>query len=215
MLVTRSFFWSYPPPKNHISVSPRHQVSQVSFRIKNQDTLFSFFFFNRCNICEENVSQGNFLRQFCGSPDINLINCLKRFRPSFKNPILLFTSFTPPGISGINGTTVTVFYLLSELESDWTVDEISELRCPVEDDLLLKRENGRQIMGSENHTVFIKVRQMNIFESDLNTFQNSIRFSYFGDHFHRNNLPKRLCLFNFLDTATHLCNIFRLGILKL
>ena len=116
MLVTRSFFWSYPPPKNHISVSPRHQVSQVSFRIKNQDTLFSFFFFNRCNICEENVSQGNFLRQFCGSPDINLINCLKRFGPSFKNPILLFTSFTPPGISGINGTTVTVFYLLSELE---------------------------------------------------------------------------------------------------
>jgi len=51
-------------------------------------------------------------------------------------------------------------------------------------------------MGSENHTVFIK---------------NSIRFSYFGDHFHRNNVPKNLCLFNFMDRTNSMCNIFRLG----
>ena len=49
----------------------------------------------------------------------------------------------------------------------------------------------------------------------IGTFQNSIRFSYFGDHFHRNNVPKRLCLFNFKDKGTFLCNIFRLGIPKL
>ena len=44
------------------------------------------------------------------------------------------------------------------------------------------------------------------------SFQNSIRFSYFGDHFHRNNVPKRLCLFNFTEKDTSRCNIFRLGI---
>ena len=37
------------------------------------------------------------------------------------------------------------------------------LRCPVEDDLPLKRQNARQIMGSENHTVFIKVRKRSQF----------------------------------------------------
>ena len=98
--------------------------------------------------------------------------------------------------------------LLYELELDIT----SELRCPVEDDLLLKRQKTRQIIGSENHTVFIKVRRRKISRNWLDRFQNSIRFSYFGDHFHRNNVPKSLCLFNFMDKDTHLCNIFRLGI---
>ena len=135
------------------------------------------------------------------------------------------------------------------------------LRCPVEDDLLPKS----QIMGSEDHTVFIKVcfhfylycmvfystiwfLTKSWFQKDLfvllfccknslqisfqglscitlphgqthyrlitnpGSFQNSIRFSYFGDHFHRNNVPKRLCLFNFTEKDTSRCNIFRLGI---
>ena len=93
---------------------------------------------------------------------------------------------------------------------------MDKLRCPVEDDLLLKKQNGRQIMGSENHTVFIKVGQRKIFalEKLILTFQNSIRFSYFGDHFHRNNVPKTLCLFNYMDKDTSRCNIFRLGLQK-
>ena len=52
------------------------------------------------------------------------------------------------------------------------------------------------ITGSEHHTVFIK---------------NSIKFSYFGERFHRNNMPNKICLYNFSDPDTWLCNIFKLG----
>ena len=52
------------------------------------------------------------------------------------------------------------------------------------------------ITGSEKHTVYIK---------------NSIRFSYFGDIYHRNNLPHGICRYDFQDRATWLCNIFKLG----
>ena len=38
------------------------------------------------------------------------------------------------------------------------------------------------ITGSEKHTVYIK---------------NSIRFSYFGDIYHRNNLPHGICRYDF------------------
>ena len=52
------------------------------------------------------------------------------------------------------------------------------------------------ITGSEFHTVYIK---------------NSIRFSYFGDKYHRNNLPNGICRYDFTNKTTWLCNIFRLG----
>ena len=52
------------------------------------------------------------------------------------------------------------------------------------------------IAGSELHTVYIK---------------NSIRFSYFGEKYHRNNLPNGICRYDFDDNTTRLCNIFRLG----
>jgi len=68
--------------------------------------------------------------------------------------------------------------------------------CPVEDDHLLLGNARPLITGSEHHTVFIK---------------NSIKFSYFGERFHRNNMPGKICLFNFTDTNTSQCNIFRLG----
>ena len=68
--------------------------------------------------------------------------------------------------------------------------------CPVEDDRLLLGKDKPLITGSEHHTVFIK---------------NSIKFSYFGERFHRNNMPNHVCLYNFTDPDTWLCNIFKLG----
>jgi len=75
---------------------------------------------------------------------------------------------------------------------------VCEIRswCPVEDDQLLLGNKEPLITGSEEHTVFIK---------------NSIRFSYFGERFHRNNMPDKVCLYNFTDPDTWLCNIFKLG----
>ena len=52
------------------------------------------------------------------------------------------------------------------------------------------------VTGSEKHTVYIK---------------NSIRFSYFGEKYHRNNLPKGICRYDFENETTWLCNIFTLG----
>ena len=70
--------------------------------------------------------------------------------------------------------------------------------CPVEDDQLVLGKKRPLIMGSEHHTVFIK---------------NSIKFSYFGEKFHRNNMPVpgKICVYNFSDPGTNQCNIFRLG----
>ena len=68
--------------------------------------------------------------------------------------------------------------------------------CPIEDDRLVLGNDRPLITGSENHTVLVK---------------NSIRFSYFGERFHRNNMPKHLCLYSSSDQETHLCNIFQLG----
>ena len=64
-----------------------------------------------------------------------------------------------------------------------------------DDNLVLGRERPL-IAGSEDHTVLIK---------------NSIRFSYFGERFHRNNMPEHLCMYNSSDPDTWLCNIFKLG----
>ena len=68
--------------------------------------------------------------------------------------------------------------------------------CPVEDDRLILGRSRPLISGSDEHTVYIK---------------NSIRFSYFGDTYHRNNLPAGICKYRFDQPATWLCNIFRLG----
>ena len=68
--------------------------------------------------------------------------------------------------------------------------------CPVEDDRLTLGLTRPLISGSDNHTVYIK---------------NSIRFSYFGDVYHRNNLPAGICRYKFQDPSSWLCNIFRLG----
>ena len=86
-------------------------------------------------------------------------------------------------------------------------------RCPVEDDRLVLGRERPLITGSENHTVFIKVFLTVIERECLLIFQNSIRFSYFGDHFHRNNIPtgRHICFYNFTDSSSWLCNIFRLG----
>ena len=75
---------------------------------------------------------------------------------------------------------------------------VCEIRswCPVEDDQLILGKEKPLITGSEHHTVFIK---------------NSIKFSYFGERFHRNNMPGKICLYNFSDPETRQCNIFRLG----
>ena len=66
----------------------------------------------------------------------------------------------------------------------------------MEDDHLLLGNARPLITGSEHHTVFIK---------------NSIKFSYFGERFHRNNMPNHVCIFNFTDPTTRLCNVFKLG----
>jgi len=66
----------------------------------------------------------------------------------------------------------------------------------VEDDQLVLGKKRPLITGSEHHTVFIK---------------NSIKFSYFGEKFHRNNMPANICVYNFSDPRTNQCNIFRLG----
>ena len=66
----------------------------------------------------------------------------------------------------------------------------------MENDQLVLGKERPLITGSEDHTVFIK---------------NSIKFSYFGDEFHRNNMPDRICLYNFSDPESRLCNIFKLG----
>ena len=68
--------------------------------------------------------------------------------------------------------------------------------CPVEDDRLLLGKEKPLITGSQHHTVLIK---------------NSVKFSYFGERFHRNNMPDRFCIYNFTDPDTRLCNIFKLG----
>jgi len=68
--------------------------------------------------------------------------------------------------------------------------------CPVEDDRLILGGRRPLITGSEFHTVYIK---------------NSIRFSYFGDKYHRNNLPHGICRYDFTNKTTWLCNIFKLG----
>jgi len=77
-----------------------------------------------------------------------------------------------------------------------TVCEIQSW-CPTEDDRLVKGSTEALISGSDNHTVFIK---------------NSIRFSYFGDQYHRNNLINNtVCAYQLDNSDTWLCNIFRLG----
>jgi len=53
--------------------------------------------------------------------------------------------------------------------------------CPVEIDRLpLEVSDGPLIPGAENYTVFVK---------------NSISFPRFGAQYHRNNMPKGICLF--------------------
>ena len=66
----------------------------------------------------------------------------------------------------------------------------------MEDDHLILGRDRPLISGSEHHTVFIK---------------NSVKFSYFGERFHRNNMPNRFCNYEFTDPDTRLCNIFKLG----
>ena len=82
-----------------------------------------------------------------------------------------------------------------ELYGNISVCEIKSW-CPVEDDRLIMGKERPLITGSENHTVFIK---------------NSIKFSYFGERFHRNNMPDKICVYDFSDPSTSMCNIFRLG----
>ena len=85
-------------------------------------------------------------------------------------PTLYQTALNISFLKGLNNCTkvasAALFY-----ELDWIAIEIYELRCPVEDDLLLKKQNARQIMGSENHTVFIKVRQYLIWRDWLELFR--------------------------------------------
>ena len=76
-----------------------------------------------------------------------------------------------------------------------TVCEIQSW-CPVEDDRLTLGLTRPLISGSDKHTVYIK---------------NSIRFSYFGDAYHRNNLPAGICNYVFDKPSSWLCNIFKLG----
>ena len=76
-----------------------------------------------------------------------------------------------------------------------TVCEIQSW-CPVEDDRLILGLSRPLISGSDKHTVYIK---------------NSIRFSYFGDAYHRNNLPAGICNYVFDKPSSWLCNIFKLG----
>ena len=75
------------------------------------------------------------------------------------------------------------------------------------------------ITGSELHTVYIKnsIRYISSGGDDRNYwglighYHFLVRFSYFGDIFHRNNLPNGICRYDFQNKSTWLCNIFRLG----
>ena len=85
-------------------------------------------------------------------------------------PTLYQTALNICFLKGLNNCTKVACAVLF-YELDWIGIEIYELRCPVEDDLLLKKQNARQIMGSENHTVFIKVRQYLIWRDWLELFR--------------------------------------------
>lgn len=82
------------------------------------------------------------------------------------------------------------------IESDRADDVfVCEIRswCPVEVDMLpLTKADGPLIPGTENYTVFIK---------------NSISFTRFGDHYHRNNMPRGICLFDPADEGK-LCIVY-------
>ena len=53
--------------------------------------------------------------------------------------------------------------------------------CPVEiDQLPLDKADGPLIPGAESYTVFIK---------------NSISFTRFGEDYHRNNMPRGICIY--------------------
>ncbi len=69
--------------------------------------------------------------------------------------------------------------------------------CPVEVDMLpLDKTDGPLIPGAEQYTVFIK---------------NSISFTRFGEEYHRNNMPRGICIYDPDDESTKQCPIFRLG----
>ena len=68
----------------------------------------------------------------------------------------------------------------SDRKENTYVCEISSW-CPVEIDRLpLDKEDGPLIPGAETYTVFIK---------------NSISFTRFGEHYHRNNMPQGICIY--------------------
>ena len=74
--------------------------------------------------------------------------------------------------------------ILSDRVPDTFVCEISSW-CPVEIDRLpLDREDGPLIPGAESYTVFIK---------------NSISFTRFGEDYHRNNMPRGICIYEHDD----------------
>ena len=74
--------------------------------------------------------------------------------------------------------------ILSDRVDNTFVCEISSW-CPVEIDRLpLDREDGPLIPGAESYTVFIK---------------NSISFTRFGEDYHRNNMPRGICIYEHDD----------------
>lgn len=74
----------------------------------------------------------------------------------------------------------------SDRAENTLVCEISSW-CPVEVDILpLAKEDGPLIPGAESYTVFIK---------------NSISFTRFGDHYHRNNMPQGICVYEHDDPS--------------
>ena len=74
--------------------------------------------------------------------------------------------------------------ILSDRVPNTFVCEISSW-CPVEIDRLpLDREDGPLIPGAESYTVFIK---------------NSISFTRFGEDYHRNNMPRGICIYEHDD----------------
>lgn len=86
--------------------------------------------------------------------------------------------------------------ILSDRVPNTFVCEISSW-CPVEIDRLpLDREDGPLIPGAESYTVFIK---------------NSISFTRFGEDYHRNNMPRGICIYEHDDEDKRQCPIFRLG----